>query len=272
MKHSCPSKLSGYYSPKFPVYTKPSACQAISGGSFPPAVLLPARTRVKCPSPPAPATPGPQGTAHSAARRETPESEPLDGIPRGPLNFAPAAGRGPDLALRRRLCGGPPGSAGRAGLRGWDAAGLSRSDQPGAGRLSAGSGRPSVPGRPAQREEPAAVTRQGGNASARRPCREGGSASALGSAHAARGGNAAEPGRYGAGGIGAATGSASVGAGVGAPGWCDGLGRGVPRPRQPPLFAANVTFPRPLAAPPPSAGKPPGGSECKSRVPRRPRL
>lgn len=151
MKHSCPSKLSGYYSPKFPVYTKASARhQAISGGSFPPAVLLPARTRVKCPSPPAPATPGPQGTAHSAARRETPESEPLDGIPRGPLNFAPAAGRGPDLALRRRLCGGPPGSARRAGLRGWDAAGLSRSDQPGAGRLSAGSGRPSVPGRPAQ--------------------------------------------------------------------------------------------------------------------------
>lgn len=36
MKHSCPSKLSGYYSPKFPVYTKASARhQAISGGLFP---------------------------------------------------------------------------------------------------------------------------------------------------------------------------------------------------------------------------------------------
>ncbi|XP_032326005.1 translation initiation factor IF-2-like isoform X1 [Camelus ferus] len=146
--------------------------------------------------------PGPR--ALSAEQRETRlESEPLDGIRLGPPNFAPTARRGPDLSLCRGFGGGPAGGGRRAGFRGGPERGTpSLRLLPGAGRPSAESGRlrgarravrlsPAAPRAP--REEPAAVTRQGGNASARRPCREGGSASALGSAPAAGGGSTAEP-------------------------------------------------------------------------------
>lgn len=74
---------------------------------------------------------------------------------------------------------------------------------PGAPRLGAGAFparcppptrlSPAAP-RALREEPPAAVTRQGGNAGARRPCGEGGRASALGSAPAARGGSTVERG------------------------------------------------------------------------------
>lgn len=155
---------------------------------------------------------------------------------RAPTELASAAGPPQGPTSLRLLPGAPRLGAGALPARG-----------PPPTRLS-----PAAP-RALREEPPAAVTRQGGNAGARRPCGERGSASALGSAPAARGGSTVEPGRCGAagthGGWAGVRVRARPGRGRSPPGGWDGAGRGVSGP----LLRANAPFPGPLAAPPPSA-------------------
>lgn len=208
--------------------------------------------------------------SRSAERRETAKSLSLWTGPLVSLNLAHEAGRGPGL-LR--------GSSGKRAPTGpVSAAGPSQGPAslrllPGAPRLGAGACparcppptrlSPAAP-RALREEPPAAVTRQGGNAGARRPCGERGSARALGSAPAAPGGSPVEPGRCGAAGTpagGRASGSARVRAAAGAPGWGRGAGRGALRP----LLRANAPFPGAPAAPHP---QPDSESFCSLFPPR----
>lgn len=197
-----------------------------------------------------------RGRYHWAARNAE-ESEPPDRTPGVPeLRAHGEAGR-------PSRCG--PGSAGSPGKRP-DSRLPRRAPSPRAARRRS-PGRP----RPPREEPPAAVTRQGGNAGARRPCREGGSAGALGSAPAAPGGAPRSrvgvgPRRptAGAGGRGRARPDLSPRS----PGGWDGARRGVHGPRLPPLHGANVTFPGPLAALRTSARKPPSWSEGEKQYPR----
>lgn len=182
MKHSCSPKIIWTF-PALHHYTCPPG--HFRGRAGP----APARTRAgwaRWPTRPW----GPRAAVTTSGAAENPGESRR--VTTGSPELAP---RGEAGTLARVL-----GEAG--GARVSAAGGIAQPAAParGAGRPSARSGRLPARCRPPgfAVREPAAVTRLGGNASARRPCREGGSTRALGSATAARGGSTAEPGRCGA--------------------------------------------------------------------------